>query len=57
MNATTFGRRMTALNFNRKKIGGVVRYEGVALRGAWPEFTVIEGAKASASASPSLSRV
>ena len=55
VNATTFGRRMTALNFKRKKIGGVVRYEGVALRGAWPELTVIEGAKASASAS--LSRV
>jgi hypothetical protein len=44
-NATTFGRRMTALNFRRKKVGGLIRYESVALRGAWP-LTVIDGAKA-----------
>jgi hypothetical protein len=30
---TTFGKRMTTLNFKRKKVGGSMRYEGVALRG------------------------
>jgi hypothetical protein len=39
---------MTNLNFKRKKVGGSMRYEGVALRGAWLELTVVEGAKASA---------
>jgi hypothetical protein len=46
VNATTFGRRMTNLNFKRKKVGGSMRYEGVALRGAWPELTLIDGARA-----------
>jgi hypothetical protein len=46
VNATTFGRRMTNLDFRRKKVGGSMRYEGVALRGAWPELKVIEGARA-----------
>ena len=30
---TTFGKRMTTLNFKRKKVAGSMRYEGVALRG------------------------
>ncbi len=46
VNTTAFGRRMTVLGFGRKKVGGVMRYEGVALRGVWPELTVINGAKA-----------
>ena len=47
INPTTFGRRMTALNFKRKKIGGAVRYESIAVRGVRPELTVIEGARTS----------
>ncbi|MGO9460681.1 MAG: hypothetical protein ACLPWS_04050 [Rhodomicrobium sp.] len=46
VNATTFGRRMTTLNFKRKKVGGSMRYEGVALRGEWPALKVISGARA-----------
>jgi hypothetical protein len=38
---------MTALGFKRKKVGGSMRYEGVALRGAWPDLTVIDGSKTS----------
>jgi hypothetical protein len=45
VNATLFGRRMTSLNFKRKKVGGSIRYDGVVLRrGARPELTVIDGA-------------
>ena len=47
VNATTFGRRLTTLNFKRKKVGGSMRYEGVALRGEWPALKVISGARAS----------
>jgi hypothetical protein len=47
VNPTTFGRRMTALSFKRKKVGGSMRYEGVALRGAWPDLTLIDGSKTS----------
>jgi len=47
VNATTFGRRMTVLNFKRKKVGGSMRYEGIAVRGARPELMVIEGARTS----------
>jgi hypothetical protein len=47
VNATTFGRRMTALNFERKKVGGSMRYEGIAVRGARPELTVIDSARTS----------
>jgi hypothetical protein len=41
---------MTALSFKRKKVGGSMRYEGVALRGARPDLTVINGTKASRAA-------
>ena len=47
VNATTFGRRITALNFKPKKVGGSMRYEGIAVRGARPELMVIEGARTS----------
>jgi hypothetical protein len=33
---TPFGRAMTRLDYKRSKIGGAMRYEGIALRGARP---------------------
>ncbi len=41
VNATIFGRRMTSLNFKRKKVGGSMRYEGVALRGEQPAIRMV----------------
>ncbi|MGO9485933.1 MAG: hypothetical protein ACLPX9_15325 [Rhodomicrobium sp.] len=38
---------MTALNFKRKKVGGSMRYEGIAVRGARPELMVIDSARTS----------
>ena len=35
-NATAFGKAMTALGYERRKVGGVMRYEGVALTAARP---------------------
>jgi hypothetical protein len=43
VNDTAFGRALTRLNFTRKKVGGVTRYENVALRGAKPELKVVAG--------------
>jgi hypothetical protein len=36
LNATAFGKAMTALGYDRRKVGGVMRYEGVALTAAPP---------------------
>jgi hypothetical protein len=43
VNDTAFGRALTRLNFTRKKVGGVTRYENVALRGAKPALKVVSG--------------